>query len=107
MTLEQETGTEILRPRFESLSSVLEFKVAHVAKSSLKIERHDCLKHKKWTKHIIVKDDNIAQWLAYLIPDPAAPGLNHRSRVFSIEKYDLAELIDSTLLKKMDSEKFN
>ena len=33
-----------------------------------------------------VQGSNIAHWLAYLFPDPAAPGLNHSSRGFFSEK---------------------
>ena len=33
--------------------------------------------------------DSIAQWLAYLFPDPAAPSLNHGSGVFLEKIYDV------------------
>ena len=45
---------------------------------------------------------SIAQWSAFLIPDSAAPGMNHGPRVmeFILQKkiYGVAVFIDSTLL---------
>ena len=40
----------------------------------------------------------IAQWIAYLLPDPTVLGLNHGSEVFSEKISDAAMLIDIALL---------
>ena len=50
---------------------------------------------------------SITQWIAYLLLNPAAPGLNSPSQVFSGKTLDVAELIDSSVLlgERVDSTK--
>ena len=49
----------------------------------------------------------IAQWLPYLLTDPAAPGLNHSSEAFSGKISYVAVFSDCTLLKKRTVKKLN
>ena len=45
---------------------------------------------------------SIAQWLAFLLPDPSAPGSNLGFGVFSEKIIDVAKLIDSSDLLIVD-----
>ena len=42
---------------------------------------------------------SIAQWIAYMLLDPAASGLYHSSGIFSKKIYNASALINSTLLR--------
>ena len=44
------------------------------------------------------REGNLSKWLAYFLPDPAAPSSNHSSEVVFRTNSDIAGLIDSTLL---------
>ena len=60
------------------------------------------------TKHSLGKGEvSIAQWKAYLLLHPAAPGLNNSLGGFLEKNSDVAMFKDSLLLRGRDSAKLN